>query len=91
MKKTSRLLLFLLLLFLSSCSTAPEPKISEQQAKSIVIEKNTRTIGNVTIVSIEQKGNNYIIKWENPENCESGVEHMNHQSGKIITSEVTIC
>lgn len=44
----------------SGCESA-EPKITEEQAKSIVVEQRSGSIGIVEIVSVAHKNNKYII------------------------------
>ncbi|MEK5056837.1 hypothetical protein BK126_25230 [Paenibacillus sp. FSL H7-0326] len=80
-----------LILVMSACNNFSEPKISEEEAKSIVIKENTKLIGKVEIISINHKGNKYTIKWNNKENCENGTDYVNDQNGEITTGLRTIC
>lgn len=73
------------------CSNISEPKISEDEVKSIVLKEHTGDIGNVKVISVTHKGNEYIVKWENQDNCESGTDYINDQNGKIKKGETTIC
>ncbi|SEQ38969.1 hypothetical protein SAMN05216232_2256 [Virgibacillus subterraneus] len=90
MKKIFYLSLVLLMIMLMSCGN-PEPKISQDSAESIVIEKHSGETGKVIIKSINHKNGKYIIEWENEENCESGVDHVDDQNGEILKGEVTMC
>ncbi|MDL4840742.1 hypothetical protein [Aquibacillus rhizosphaerae] len=67
------------------------PKITEEEVNAIVIEKYTGEIGKVEIVTITHKKGKYIVEWENTGNCESGVDHIDDQSGEYIKGENTIC
>lgn len=81
----------LLILVMSGCNNFSEPKISEEEAKSIVLKDQTKHIGKVEIISVSHKGNEYIVKWENKENCENGIDYVDDQNGEITKGERTIC
>jgi uncharacterized membrane protein YkoI len=68
-----------------------EPKITEEQAKSIVIKDHDKNIGEVKIISVIHKNNKYIVEWENKENCENGIDKIDDQNGEIIMGKVSIC
>lgn len=68
MKKTAAILVLFLSFILSGCNSI-DSKISEEQAKSIVVEYHTKHIGKVETISVTTKFNKYIIEWENKENC----------------------
>ena len=89
MKKVAILLLFVVLL-MTACSQT-ESNISEDQAKSIVVDDHKGNNGEVKIISVSHKNNEYIIKWEIKENCESGTDYVNDDNGKIHNSEGSIC
>lgn len=76
------------MVLLSGCNI--ESKITEEQAKSIVIDFHTKQIGVVEIISVTTKFNKYIIEWENKENCKQGTDSVN-SSGKIKNIESSIC
>lgn len=76
---------------MSGCSTFSKPNISEEQAKSIVLENHTKHIGKVEIKSVSHKGDKYVVKWENKENCEHGTDYIDDENGKILKGETTIC
>ncbi len=75
-------------IILNGCSI--ESKITEEQAKAIVIDYHTKQIGNVEIISVTTKFNKYIIEWENKENCEEGTDSVD-SSGEIKSIESSIC
>jgi hypothetical protein len=89
MKKIAIICVSMLSLILSGCNSIVS-KITEEQAKSIVVEHHTKHIGEVEIVSVNTKFNKYIIEWENKENCEKGTDSVNKQ-GEIKTIESSIC
>lgn len=69
----------LLNLIVSGCGKLLEPKISEEEAKSIVLEEYSDDFGEVTILSVSYKEIKYIIEWENKENCEEGTDYIDDQ------------
>lgn len=81
----------LLILVMSGCNNFSEPKISEEEAKSIVIKDNTKLIGKVEIISVSHEGKKYTVKWNNKENCENGTDYVNDQNGEITNGLRTIC
>ncbi len=81
----------LLILVVSGCNYFSEPKISEKEAQSIVLKAHTSHIGNAEIKSISHQGNEYMVKWENEENCENGTDYVNDQNGEITKGETAIC
>jgi uncharacterized protein YcfL len=87
MKKIT--IVLLLSLILSGCNNI-ESKISEEQAKQIVLEHHTKEIGEVEIISVTTKFNKYIIEWENKENCEKGTDSVN-KNGELKMIEASIC
>ncbi|PAV29713.1 hypothetical protein CIL05_10095 [Virgibacillus profundi] len=90
MKRTGSVLFVLLLLILAACGNS-DPEISQEQAESIVIERHSGDIGEIEIISVNHKWGKYIVEWGNEENCESGTEHIDDQSGEVIKGEVSIC
>ncbi len=90
MKQLVTIMLVLLMFIVSSCNSA-ELKVSEEKAKSSVIEKHTGNNGKVTILSIDLKKNNYIVEWENEENCEKGIDSVDGENGAIEMIEASIC
>ncbi len=83
--------MFIFLIFIiSGCNTA-ELKVAEEQAKLSVIEQHTKHIGKVKILSVDLKRNSYLIKWENEENCEKGIDSVDGESGAIEMIEASIC
>ncbi|WP_341202461.1 hypothetical protein [Planomicrobium okeanokoites] len=90
MKKTVSAIFVLLIFIVGGCNS-PELKVSEEQAKSSVIEYHSGHIGNVKILSIELEKNNYIVEWENEENCEEGIDSVDGENGDIEMIEASIC
>lgn len=91
MKIISSIILFILILITANGCEGSDPKITEEQAKSIVIEHHTNDIGKVEIVSVAHENNKYVIEWENKENCENGIDNVNDQNGEIKMVEASIC
>lgn len=90
-KKKIVFTMFVLLIFIVSGCNSADLKVSEEQAKSSVIEHHTGHIGKVKIRSIELKKNNYIIEWENEENCEQGIDSVDGENGEIEMITDSIC
>jgi hypothetical protein len=78
-------------LLLNTACGQSEPIISEEKAKSIVIERNSGTNGDVKVLSISHKNNEYTVKWEIAENCESGIDVLDDETGEVKRGENTIC
>ncbi|MGD7044645.1 hypothetical protein [Jeotgalibacillus proteolyticus] len=92
MKRHTVLLFFLLMsMVLSGCNGFSDPKISENEAKQIIIENRTVNIGKVEITSISREWNRYVIRWENIDNCESGTDYVHTQSGELSDGDRSIC
>lgn len=81
----------LFILIMTGCSNFSTPEISEDEVKSIVLKEHTKHIGKVEIISVIHKGNKYLVKWENKENCENGTDYVHDQTGEITKGEVSIC
>ncbi|MDN3451785.1 hypothetical protein QMA09_16465 [Planococcus sp. APC 3906] len=79
-----------LIVLVSGCNHA-DLNVSEDQAKSKVIELRSGHIGNVEILSIELKRKNYIVEWENEENCEHGVDSVDGENVEIELISAEIC
>ncbi|WP_407268576.1 hypothetical protein [Radiobacillus sp. PE A8.2] len=90
MKKILIVVLVAVSLTLGACNQ-PAPKISQEQAEEIILNRHAGEIGVVKISEVSHKRGKYIIEWENEENCESGTEHVDDQNGEIIKGEVSIC
>jgi hypothetical protein len=83
--------MFILLIFIASGCSSAELKISEEQAKSSVIDHQSGNIGKVEILSLELKSNNYLIEWKNEENCENGIDSVDGENGAIKMIKASIC
>ena len=90
MKKFT-IIIMLILIFSSGGYYFSKPKVSEEQAKNIVVKHHTRNMGKVTVTSISHRDNRYVIKWANKENCESGTDYINDKNGEIEKGQVSIC
>jgi hypothetical protein len=90
MKKIVTTMFVLLIFIVSGCNSA-ELNVSKEKAKSSVIEQHTGMNGKVKILSVELKRNNYIVEWENEENCEKGIDSVDGENGTIEMIEASIC
>ncbi len=66
---------------LAGC-TQTEDEVSKEEAQELVVEEHSRNFGNVEIISVETKTDKYIIKWENEENSQKGVDEV-HKNGDL--------
>ncbi|MFC4560203.1 hypothetical protein ACFO3D_18770 [Virgibacillus kekensis] len=64
-------LLTICLFIVTACEDS-EPKISQEEAKAIVVDHNSGDKEDIKIISVSHKLGKYIVKWENEGNCESG-------------------
>lgn len=87
MKKIVFFSFIFFVIILVGCNN-PDAKITSEQAESIVIEKYSEDI---KINSVDHKGGQYVVNWEDEEDCTSGITRIDDQNGKIIEGEVTIC
>lgn len=90
-KLGSVLMVVLLLLQFGSGCEQRNPEITKEQAKTKVIEHHKIKNGMIKIRSITHKNNEYIIEWENKDNCEHGIDKVDDQNGKIKMVEASIC
>lgn len=84
-----RLVLLALLLSFTGCGSST---ITEEQAVSIVKQKHEQiSKGEISIISVKRNKNDYEVKWERKNNCESGTDYV-HENGRKITHDVhSIC
>ena len=78
-------------LFIVTACNNSEPIISEEQAKSIVLDYHTGNNGEVKIISVNYENDGFIVKWEIEENCESGTDIVNDKNGEIKSGQTSIC
>lgn len=78
-------------LFIVTACDNSEPIFSVGKAKSIVLERHTGNNGAVKIISVSHENNEYIVKWEISENCESGIDIVNDKNGEIKRGQTSIC
>ncbi|RLQ92232.1 hypothetical protein [Planomicrobium sp. Y74] len=83
-------LLFFSFYIVAGCQSA-SPNVTKEEAAEIVIEMNSGEIGEVEILSTSHNKGEYIVEWQNTDNCQHGVDHINDQNGEPIKSETTIC
>ena len=88
MKRFFLVLSLFFVFVMAGCSNISESKILEDEAKSIVLKNHSGTTGNIEIISITHKGNKYIVKWENKDNCEDGTDYINDRNGEIKKIEI---
>jgi uncharacterized membrane protein YkoI len=86
-----RIVTFVLLIFVVSGCLNSKPNISEEQAKSIVLKQHSGNIGKVETISVDHDNDEYKIKWNNKENCESGIDYIDDENGEIKKGEASIC
>ncbi|MFW0778783.1 membrane lipoprotein lipid attachment site-containing protein [Rossellomorea marisflavi] len=79
-----------LILVLGGCNSI-QPNISEKEVRSIVMKEHENSIGEVEIISVQHNWREYIVEWENTENCEAGTDYIHDATGKVKKSEVSIC
>jgi len=106
MKRIVLIISILLIFVISGCNNFSAPKISEElifeekiakeriseeQAKAIVLKNHTKNIGKVEIISVSHKDNEYLVMWENQENCEHGTDYVDDKNGDIKRTKTTIC
>jgi uncharacterized membrane protein YkoI len=93
MKKITIILVLLFAFLLSGCTSinSNTPEITKEEAKQIVVERHTGNIGEVKIKSVSHKNGEYIIEWENKENCESGTDYIDDENGEIKRGKNKIC
>jgi hypothetical protein len=81
----------LFILIMTGCNNLSTPKISEDEARSTVLKEHTKHNGKVEIISVIHNGKEYVVEWENKENCENGTDYVHDQTGEITKGEVSIC
>ncbi|AIY04499.1 hypothetical protein Plano_0534 [Planococcus sp. PAMC 21323] len=90
MKTSSLSILLTCLLLFSGCSPT-DPTVTENEAAALVEQHHINSIGTVDILSVGYESGQYIVEWENKENCEWGIDYVDGQSGSIKMGEATIC
>ncbi|EZH65725.1 hypothetical protein DH09_12815 [Bacillaceae bacterium JMAK1] len=68
-----------------------EPELSEEEALSSVIDKNSNENEEIDILSIKKRWGNYIVEWEKVEHCEEGTNTVDGVTAEITKGEVSIC
>ncbi|MGP4107773.1 hypothetical protein [Virgibacillus sp. L01] len=93
MKKVSFIILIVFIMFIvSACeNNSASPKITEEEAETIVMERHSGGIGEVKIKSVSHSSGEYIVEWEIDADCEFGTDYVDDQGGKIEKAEETNC
>src|SRR5690625_483550 len=89
-------LIFLIVMFLisifvvSGChgTSANKSKLTEEEAKQIVMDEHQRDVGEVEIISVITKDDKFIIEWKN-DPIEEGIDSINAKTGKLKSIEST--
>jgi hypothetical protein len=77
--------------FKRDCIEMRKLRWQNEVATDSISEHHTNNIREVEIISVTYKNSNYIIEWENKENCEKGRDEVDDQNGDIKMVEATIC
>ncbi|GAK10618.1 hypothetical protein JCM19039_245 [Geomicrobium sp. JCM 19039] len=91
MKKILTIILICAILLFVFWRFNAEPEIAEEEALSSFIDQHSNDIAEMEILSINKRWGNYIIEWENEENCEKGTNTVDGDTAAIIKGEVTLC
>lgn len=90
MNKKLLIFVIMLIFFLNGCETS-EQYISEDEAKSIVLNYYSENIRQIKIISIRQENNEYKVKWENTDDCEEEFIYVDKNNGEIKRDAISIC
>ncbi|MGX7394289.1 hypothetical protein [Carnobacterium mobile] len=84
MNKKILLVYAMLFFILGGCSN-----ISEDKAKKIIVEEYSNQLGEATILSTEEKNDDYYIEWENKNDKSKGISKVS-SNGEITLIESEI-
>lgn len=84
MNKKILLVYGMLFFILGGCSN-----ISEDKAKKIIVEEYSNQLGEATILSTEEKNDDYYIEWENKNDKSKGISKVS-SNGEITLIESEI-
>lgn len=84
MNKKFSLVYAMLFFILVGCSN-----ISEDKSKKIIVEEYSNQLGEATILSTEEKNNDYYIEWENKNDKSKGISKVS-PNGEITPIESEI-
>ncbi|WP_192988468.1 hypothetical protein [Carnobacterium mobile] len=84
MNKKILLVYAMLFFILGGCSN-----ISEDKAKKIIVEEYSNQLGEATILSTEEKNDDYYIEWENKNDKSKGISKVS-SNGEITLIELEI-
>src|SRR5690625_2559797 len=76
-----------LIFILTACNNSIDKEITEEKAKEIVINCHDSDVGEVDVISVVDKSEKYIIKWEN-DTIEEETDSVNKTTDKIKTREI---
>lgn len=83
------LLIMLLSIFLFGC--IQQPQITESEAIAIIEDLHTNSFGDAEVLSIDYNWGRYEVEWENEENCEWGIDHIDGDNGSVEMKQASIC
>lgn len=81
-------MLAFILLISTSCGS---PKITEEEAITIVVERHSVGSEEVNIKSASHGFGKYKVEWEIETACEFGMDYIDDQSGEMVKGEETNC
>src|SRR5699024_6776601 len=75
-----------LIFILTDYNNSIDKEITEKKEKEIVINCHDSDVGEVDVISVVDKSEKYIIKWEN-DPLEEGTDSVNKTTGELKTIE----
>src|SRR5699024_4873605 len=75
-----------LIFILTACNNSIDKEITEEKSKEIVINCHDSDVREVDVISVVDKSEKYIIKWEN-DPLEEGTDSVNKTTGELKTIE----
>ncbi|MFD2627812.1 hypothetical protein [Oceanobacillus kapialis] len=92
MKKMNQLIIFVFILLIgTACTNSGSPKLTEEDAISVVTERHSREDKEVKINAVNHGSGKYKVEWEIDADCEFGTDYIDDQSGEIVRGEETNC
>ncbi|WP_066185674.1 MULTISPECIES: hypothetical protein [Gracilibacillus] len=91
MKKIIFIILFIAITIFLFWRWHAEPEISKEEAVNTVIEEHMSNTGEIKILSIQKRWGNYIVEWENKQNCEKGKNTIDGINAEIRKGKVSVC
>ena len=87
--RRSILFAFIFIMFLTGCNQ--QPQITEQQAIDIIEQLHTNSFGDAEVISIDYHWGRYEVEWENADDCQWGIDHVDGEDGSVKMKQATIC